>query len=369
MKKYEVDADIRKARTISKEFYLSMEAWERAKKNIFSNSWQYLGDKNILFRGGIKTYPKVYMENYLEEPLLLTKANETIQCMSNVCTHRGFILSHHPSESQNLVCKYHGRRFSLEGKCLSMPEFKEVEGFPSSCDHLKKLKLENWKQFLFTSLNPTIDFNQIFSKLDERIGFFGIENFTHCPQYDKVYSVNAHWALYCENFLEGFHIPFVHNDLNALIDYGEYTTQCYDDMVLQIAYASDGTAVFDLPKEHPDFGKNVAAYYYWIFPNMMLNFYSWGMQLNFIMPVTPKLTKVHFIYYLKNQQDLRFKDGDQLGDKTEREDEFVVEGVQQGLESKLYTHGRFSPTREKGVHYFQKRIAHYMNAETEKREF
>ncbi len=361
MKKYFVDPDIRKAKTIDKDFYLSEDAWQHAKQNIFPNSWQYLGDKNYLFKGGVKTYPKVFMENFLEEPLLLTKQNDSIQCMSNVCTHRGFILSHHPSESSNLTCKYHGRRFSLEGECLSMPEFKEVENFPSACDHLKKLKLKSWRQFLFTSLNPSVDFDAVFSKVDERLGFLNIDDFTHCPQYDKVYSVNAHWALYCENFLEGFHIPFVHNDLSALIDYGEYTTECYDDMVLQIGYASDGTPVFNFPENHPDFGKRVAAYYYWIFPNMMINVYSWGIQLNFIMPVTPKLTKVKFIYYLKDQHDGRFTDGDQLGDKTEREDEFVVEGVQQGLESKLYTHGRFSPKREKGVHYFQQRIADHMN--------
>ncbi len=361
MKKFFVDNDITKARTIDKDFYLSKEAWDNAKENIFSKSWQYLGDKNELFKGAVKTYPRTFMENYLDEPLLLTKKSDEIKCMSNVCTHRGFILSHHPAESQNLTCKYHGRRFSLEGECLSMPEFKSVEGFPAACDHLKKVDLKSWNQFLFASLNPKVDFDSIFSKINERVGFLNIEDFTHCPQYDKVYSVNAHWALYCENFLEGFHIPFVHNDLNALIDYGEYETLCYEDMVLQIGYASDGTATIDVPENHPDTGKKVAAYYYWIFPNMMLNFYSWGVQLNFIMPLTPKLTKVHFIYYLKDLQDNRFTDGDQLGDKTEREDEFVVEGVQSGLESSLYQQGRFSPSMEQGVHYFQQRICEYMN--------
>lgn len=361
MKQFFVDSDITKAKTIDKDFYLSNASWEHVKKNIFPGSWQFLGDKNNLFRGGVKTYPRVFMENYLEEPLLLTKQDQSIQCMSNVCTHRGFLLSHHPSDSQNLVCKYHGRRFSLDGNCLSMPEFKEVEDFPAACDHLAKVELKTWRQFLFASLNSEIDFDKMFAKVEERVGFLNIEEFKHCPQYDKVYSVNAHWALYCENYLEGFHIPFVHNDLSALINYGEYTTECYEDMVLQIGYASDGTPSLDIPNVHPDAGKKVAAYYYWLFPNLMLNFYSWGLQLNFIMPVTPRLTKVHFAYYLKDQHDGRFTDGDQLGDKTEREDEFVVEGVQQGLESKLYTHGRFSPTREKGVHYFQQRIAHYMN--------
>ena len=29
--------------------------------------------------------------------------------------------------------------------------------------------------------------------------------------------------LYCENYLEGFHIPFVHHSLNEIVDYGTRT--------------------------------------------------------------------------------------------------------------------------------------------------
>ena len=63
------------------------------------------------------------------------------------------------------------------------------------------------------------------------------------------------------------------------------------------------------------------------------------------------------MYYIKNPNDTRFLNGDKLGEKTEREDEFVVEGVQKGLQSSFYNHGRFSPRREKGVHYFHRLIS------------
>ncbi|WP_027077335.1 hypothetical protein [Maribacter antarcticus] len=38
--------------------------------------------------------------------------------------------------------------------------------------------------------------------------------------------------------------------------------------------SSSGQEFFNLPKRHPDYGKSVAAYYYWIFPNMMFDFYA-----------------------------------------------------------------------------------------------
>ena len=52
-------------------------------------------------------------------------------------------------------------------------------------------------------------------------------------------------------------------------------------------------------------------------------------------------------------------------DKVEREDEYVVEGVQKGLQSRFYHAGRFSPEREKGVHHFHRLIADFMNDSNE----
>jgi len=357
MKQFNTDKDIRKAKTIDKSFYFSDEVWEQSKSSIFKNSWQCLGDVNSLFAADINSRPETFLPEYLNEPILLTKENDLIKVMSNVCTHRGFILSHYPAQSKSLTCKYHGRRFGLDGKCQFMPEFKEVEDFPSECDHLQKLKTFQWNQFLFASIDGGQDIQPAFSEIDKRVGFLNTHEFIHFPSYDKTYTVHAHWALYCENYLEGFHIPFVHNELNELIDYGSYDTFCKDDVVLQIGYGSDSADCFDLPEGHPDYGSKVAAYYYWVFPNLMLNYYTWGVQLNYILPVNKNLTRVTFVYYIKNPNDTRFLNGDKLGEKTEREDEFVVEGVQKGLQSSFYNHGRFSPRREKGVHYFHRLIS------------
>ena len=46
----------------------------------------------------------------------------------------------------------------------------------------------------------------------------------------------------------------------------------------------------------------------------------------------------------------------------EKEDEFVVEGVHKGLNSRYYSTGRFSPTMEKGVHHFHLLLSKAMNS-------
>jgi choline monooxygenase len=104
----------------------------------------------------------------------------------------------------------------------------------------------------------------------------------------------------------------------------------------------------------------VAAYYYWVFPNMMFNFYPWGLSLNLVKPISDSLTKVSFRSYVYDETKLNRGAGNQL-QKVEEEDEFVVENVHNGLRSSFYKAGRFSPTREEGVHHFHKLISKFMN--------
>ena len=348
-----VHPDIKKAYTLDKSFYSDVSCWEESKEKVFAGSWQFLGHQRSLFSPSTRAVPLTLLPNFLDEPLVLTKPDDgQLLCMSNVCTHRAFILMHQPSESAKMVCKYHGRRFDLEGNVEFMPEFRDVEDFPKPCDHLHRLPVFDWNGFIFTSLRDEINIHQIFKSIDERLGFLDIRNWRYAPEYDKIYNMHAHWALYIDNFLEGFHIPFVHNTLGAMIDYGSYTTQCFDWFNLQIGYATGGTPYFELPKEHPDYGQKVTAWYYWIYPNFMLNVYPWGMQINVVMPHSPDFSKIYFYHYIADERLWASMQGEHVAEKTQREDEWVVEGVSRGIKSRFYTHGRFSPSREQGVHHF-----------------
>ena len=356
-----IDARIQKAETLPSSFYFDEQAYEDMKEVVFGGSWHMIGKKDDLLIGDTSTVPFTLYDKFLSEPLLLTKDEKGhIRCISNVCTHRAFLLGHHPSNQKKITCAYHGRRFALDGTMEFMPEFKTAEDFPRPCDHLANLPLKEWEGFLFASLQPTISFDDIVKTLDERLSFLDIANFRYAPEYDKIYNVHAHWALYCDNYLEGFHIPFVHNKLGAMIDYGSYETICYEHMNVQIGYSKGGTPSFDLPEGHIDYGKKVSAYYYWIFPNLMLNIYPWGLQINVVEPITSSFTKVYFYHYIKDESMWQLMEGEDIAEKTQREDEWVVEGVQKGLRSRFYDTGRFSPTREQGVHHFHSLLQKYL---------
>jgi choline monooxygenase len=93
---------------------------------------------------------------------------------------------------------------------------------------------------------------------------------------------------------------------------------------------------------------------------MMFNFYSWGLSINIVKPVSINRTKVSFISYVIDPEKLE-KGAGQALDKVEREDEFVVENVQKGILSSFYKAGRFSPDREKGVHHFHRLLAEFIS--------
>ncbi len=360
MKSLQVNPSIASAQTITTEFYTDQQYFSASKEKIFSKTWHYVGHSAQLTQAG-QLIPVTLLEQLMEEPLLLTRDQEKIHCLSNVCTHRGAVLVSESCKANDIRCPYHGRRFQLNGQFVSMPEFKEVENFPSEGDNLASLPLYEIGSLLFTSLTNILEGKLFFQEMLSRINWLPLDQFVFKPEHTKEYIINAHWALYCENYLEGFHIPFVHASLNQVIDYGNYTTELFRYSSLQLGIAKEGQLVFDLPPTSPDYGKNVGGYYFWVFPNMMFNFYPWGLSLNIIEPLAIDKTKVIFHTFIWDESKFNQGAGSDLN-RVEMEDEAVVERVQKGIQSRFYHHGRYSVKQEKGTHHFHRLIAEFMES-------
>lgn len=356
-----VDPDIAKATTLHSDFYTSQEVFEQCREKIFAPSWQFIGSSELVKDSG-DVHPLILLPDYLDEPLLLTKDKAAeVHLLSNVCTHRGNIVAEKACKLNNLRCRYHGRVFGLDGKFASMPEFKEVENFPSKDDDLPALEMFKWSNWLFTAVNPADKPEIFFRDMIERVSWMPLDDFKLYPELCRTFYVKANWALYCENYLEGFHIPFVHAGLNAVIDFGEYATELFFPYSsLQLGLARNNENCFDLPETSPDYGKNVAAYYFWVFPNMMFNFYPWGLSVNVVEPASVGECRVRFISYVWDESRLDKGAGSGL-DKVEAEDEEIVENVQLGVRSRFYKHGRYSVTREQGTHHFHCILAEFIN--------
>ena len=356
---FAIDGDIRRAATLRADVYHDPHWYHLQQERIFARSWQWIGDASRLRTPG-RVVPFTLLEGCLDEPLVLTHDDDGVRhCLSNVCTHRGALVVEGEGHARSLRCRYHGRRFGLDGRCQFMPEFDDVEGFPAPSDHLPRLALEEWGPFLFASLDPAFGFEELLAPMRTRVDWMPFDQFVHDPASAHDYLINANWALYVDNYLEEFHIPYVHAALAEVIDYASYRTETYAYASLQLGLAKDGEDAFDLPADHPDHGKRVAGFYYWLFPNLMLNYYPWGISLNLVTPLGPQRTRVSFRSYVWDESRRTRGAGANL-QRVEMEDEEVVESVQRGVRSRLYDRGRYSPRREIGTHHFHTLLAEFL---------
>ncbi len=348
-----VDPDIRRASSLPGRFYTSEAVFALTRERVLARAWHVVADGQRVGAPG-RVLPCTLLESCLDEPIVLTRdAAGTLRCLSNVCTHRGTVVVHEAGEVQGLRCRYHGRRFALDGRFLSMPEFEGVEGFPSPADDLRPVPFARLGPLVFAGVDPAMPFEDLVAPVRASAASVGVpidamlDRMSAAPEPARDYDVGGHWALYCDNYLEGFHVPFVHAGLAATIDYGSYRTELHRWGTVQIAEAKGGDDAFD--------GTRVAGLYFFLFPGTMLNFYPWGLSVNAIRPLGIARTRVSYSTYVTDPSLLGRGAGADLH-RVEMEDEAVVEAVQRGVRSRLYRRGRYSPSRETGVHHFHRML-------------
>jgi len=304
--------------------------------------------------------PWDFLPGCIEEPLVMSRdSKENIHCLSNVCTHRANIIVNEKCNKSNIVCKYHGRRFYLDGKFDFTPGFEMARDFPAESDNLKKLPTQQLGNLIFASLDSPIPFKQWMQPVENKLQDLPLAQLKYDSNGSKDYFIDANWALYCDNYLEGFHIPYVHPSLSKVLDYSAYTTETWEYGVLQTGIAAEGESCFELPDHHPDYGKRIAAFYFWLFPNLMLNVYPWGLSINIVQPTSVVQTRIKFLCFVWDEKLLNQGAGSGLS-QVEKEDEEVVQNVQKGICSRIYQAGRYSPEHEKGVHHFHRLLLRFL---------
>ena len=99
------------------------------------------------------------------------------------------------------------------------------------------------------------------------------------------------------------------------------------------------------------------AFYYWIYPNFMINCYGQAMDTNLVIPRGVDKTEVIFDFYFMDVSE-----GARAGNlasiavsqEIQDEDDAICASVQRGLRSRAYDAGRLSVRREAGEHLFHR---------------
>jgi choline monooxygenase len=104
------------------------------------------------------------------------------------------------------------------------------------------------------------------------------------------YEVRANWKVYVDNYLEGYHVPYVHPELVKLYDYQQYVTEVFEWYSLQYSPLTGENTLYA-----PDGGGD--AFYYCLFPNFMLNILPGRLQTNHVRALAHDRCEVVFRYF------------------------------------------------------------------------
>ncbi len=357
----EIHPELEKARQPPPTFFTDPEVFAALQERVLARTWQWLGHEDAL-AADARAWPLTLLPGSLDEPVALTRRDDgALSAWVNACTHRGHTVLLAPESGRTLRCRYHGRRFDLGGRCLGQPFLDGAAGFPAATDHLPPLPFARWRRLLFAAVDPVCPFEEVVAPLERRLGFLPLDEAALDPSGCRDYHVDSHWQLYCDNYLEGLHLPFVHPGLNSVLDLGAYRHVLLPWGTLQLGTVGEGEQAFDLPADHPEAGQRIGAFYFFVFPNLMVNAYPWGMTLNLVQPLGLSRTRIRYLAFTW-RPELRGQGAGGDLHTVEMEDEAVVEAVARGLRSRLARTGAYVPEHEAGLHHVHRLLARLLGA-------
>lgn len=337
------------ARALPGTAYTDPARYEAQRERVLARGWHVLEDRFAL--GTASAVPCRLLGGSIDEPLMLTREGDQTRALSNVCTHRGALLLDAPCAARSLRCPYHGRRFRLDGTVAAAPGFHAID----DSERLPEVALGTLGPLFFASLEPTVAFDVLVAPLTDRLGFLDLTALAPDPAGTRAFEIDAHWLLWCENYLEGFHIPYVHPRLARALELDRYTIETFDHCALQIGEAAEGDPTFELPPGHPDAARRVAGYYFFVYPTTAINVYPWGVSLNLVRPLGPRRTRIEYRVYVL-REDLRERGAGAGLDAVELEDDAIVERAQRGVGARLYRPGRLSGAHEAALAWLHDRL-------------
>jgi choline monooxygenase len=236
-----------------------------------------------------------------------------------------------------------------------------IEGFERTDFCLPQFRAELWNELVFVNLT-----DDAVSLRD----YLGPELFDHLGKRDysrhrlagrKDWELDCNWKVYVDNYLEGYHIPIVHPSLFRELDYPKYWTETKQHYSIQHAPLKRADRIRATSSDDD-------VSYYWIYPNLMLNVYPDNFSTNLIVPLGHERTLTAFEWYFRDPDEPAVKKAIEetvaFSDEIQLEDIDICEAVQRGLRSKTYESGRYSPSRENGLHHFHALYARAMGLTT-----
>ena len=357
-----------RARTIPSAWYFDPEIHALEGRTVFGGSWQYAARLDQLREPG-----SFVTTDIAGEPILVIRDDQsTLRAMHNVCRHRAAQVINEPEgKVTKLRCRYHGWTYDLTGRLRGTPEFDGVQEFCKDEQGLPQIAVDTCGPFVFVHQGapkqalsdllapfpvPVAAAASLLSSEQARpLALRSLDRLKFAGR--RVYDFASNWKVFVDNYQDGgYHVNTVHPGLAGALDYAHYRVENF-------AWCSVQSSPIK-PSDDPTVNKVRSgdhAYYWWIFPNLMVNLYQGVMDTNLVLPLGPDRCRVIFDFYFAQtdgpEAQQFIADSIAVAHQVQLEDQGVCEEVQRGLRSRSYDTGRFSVKREAGGYHFHQLLA------------
>lgn len=327
-------------RNLEARYYVDERFFEQEREFLFNHAWQYLGPVSSVSKPGQYICRSVAGRGVV----VLCGQDGARRGFINACRHRGAPLlgEGRGRYGRLLRCPYHMWVYDDHGQLVEAPWFGDNDAFTLKDWSLNAVQLDEWRGLLFAAFDPVESLTDQLGESVDELSDVPIEEFQLGGSAKLEFDAN--WKIYVDNFVEGYHIPGIHPNFYAQIDFEQFETKTREGIVCMRAPTSDD--LFYLGR------------WYWMWPNWTLSLYPNGMSTSRINPTSASHTELHYNFHFANGQSNAADERKAVIKKNLsviREDFDICLGLHKNYQTAGYEPGPLSPLHEMGVFEFQKR--------------
>ena len=338
------------AKTLPQRYCVSPDVFAIEQERIFSTHWLCVGHQSQIPDAGAYFAQEMAGESLL----ILRDQKDQVRAFYNVCRHRGTRLCEEKSgKLRDIRCPYHAWTYGLDGRLIGAPHMEKIDGFDKAEFSLHSINLALWEGFVFVNLagNPTL-LETVFAPLTGKFTHWNLPKLRSARRIE--YDVRANWKLVFENYSECYHCPLVHPTLSKLTPYDSAENDlCEGPFLGGFMPITKGQSltmsgnVCALPLGDMKAEDHHHVFYYSIFPNMLLSMHPDYVMVHQVWPRSPDRVTIlcDWLFHPDafGRPDFHPEDAIAFWDMTNRQDWHVCELSQQGIASRAFKPGPYSP--------------------------
>ena len=352
-------------RTLPREAYFADAVWRVEKERIFAHEWVCAGREEQLSGPG----DYLILDVGGESVLVVRNKSGALRAFYNTCRHRGCRLVLHPPEAANdpvgpagrfasgIKCPYHAWTYSLDGELRTAPFLEDDDGFCREDFPLWPVGLETWGGFFFLNLSPleaAAEGRSLRRQLDgvpDRLSRYPLADLRTARRI--VYDVRANWKVLLENYNECYHCAGVHPELCKVVPAFKQKGGSELDWDRGVPHR-DGAWTFThsgttTRAPFPGLGDDERVLHKGelVYPNFLISLSADHVAAFLLQSHGPERTTVvcDFLFHPEEMGRPGFDPSDAVDfwDLVNRQDWTICEGVQDGMRSRVFTHGYYAP--------------------------